>query len=763
MTNDTRRCVGKHLVLVASALLAISPAISAASFVRGDTNADGEVDGADAVGTLSVLFGGRGEIACDDAADANDDGSVDISDAIRTLTYLYVGGVIIPSPGPSACGSDPTADAISCGQYVLCDDGALQVFLDPDGDDARDGLTLETAVVSLERAHEIISSESPDQDFEVLIAPGRYFGQCVDWTYTLPDHAITFRRLDSDGERPVFDGSSASEDCERLSHQWFRLRHSTGSPTNLNFEYIRVENYRTAISLEGSRYATDGSNSHNRIYGCYFDTIGNVFRPELKRSTAAVRLKNSDENLIRNNHFVDVINARDEEQRALHAIYAAHMSEGNEITHNRFWNVGGDPVKFRDASSHNVVTDNVFHKTGHSAAVLDAYCRNDESLFNEPAQWSEANTLGGLGWYVGDFDGDGKDDLLSYINGSGGAYVYLARKDDDLWYFEFAGKWSGYGTRGGRGWYVGDFNGDGKDDILRYTNASGGADVLLSTGTTFDDAGTWTGFGVRGGEGWYVGDFNGDGRDDILRYLNEHGGADVFLSTGEAFDYAGTWSGFGVRGGEGWYVGDFNGDGKDDILRYTNENGGADVLLSTGTRFDDAGTWSGYGTRGGRGWYIGDFDGDGRDDLLRYHDSHVGGADVLLNYGQFFGQAVDWTAGWRKNDPALPGGEGWYVGDFRGQNRSAVVRYADANGGAEVVVQVCTKTLPECPSWNNEVRDNSLDGTYRDCAVLLPFDVPQTQAPPPGCPAPNPSWERIFPGLNQGNNTDSDGIPCSEK
>ena len=63
-----------------------------------------------------------------------------------------------------------------------------------------------------------------------------------------------------------------------------------------------------------------------------------------------------------------------------------------------------------------------------------------------------------------------------------------------------------------------------------------------------------------------MGDFNGDGKDDVLRYTSKYGGADVFLSTGSRFVYAGTWTGAGTDGNR-WSVGDFNGDGKADLKR----------------------------------------------------------------------------------------------------------------------------------------------------------------------------------------------------
>ena len=81
-------------------------------FVRGDTNADGGVDIADAVCTLEFLFGRPGApckglvLECRDAADANDDGGVDIADAVSILGHLFGGTGELPAPA-AACGEDP--------------------------------------------------------------------------------------------------------------------------------------------------------------------------------------------------------------------------------------------------------------------------------------------------------------------------------------------------------------------------------------------------------------------------------------------------------------------------------------------------------------------------------------------------------------------------------------------------------------------------------------------------------------------------------
>jgi hypothetical protein len=84
------------------------------AFRRGDSNADGKLDIADAIATLGYLFLGGAELPCLDAADADDSGSLDISDAVRSLNYLFLGAEAPPAPGPDACGEDPTEDELPC-------------------------------------------------------------------------------------------------------------------------------------------------------------------------------------------------------------------------------------------------------------------------------------------------------------------------------------------------------------------------------------------------------------------------------------------------------------------------------------------------------------------------------------------------------------------------------------------------------------------------------------------------------------------------
>ncbi|HIA26742.1 MAG TPA: hypothetical protein EYN79_01250 [Planctomycetes bacterium] len=97
--------------------------ISAPEFVRGDTNASGGLNIADAINLLCCIFPTMctGYCPCDDASDVNDDGNPpDIADAIYLLNYLFPP----PAPPPPApfpsCGVDPTPDALGCASFPPC-------------------------------------------------------------------------------------------------------------------------------------------------------------------------------------------------------------------------------------------------------------------------------------------------------------------------------------------------------------------------------------------------------------------------------------------------------------------------------------------------------------------------------------------------------------------------------------------------------------------------------------------------------------------
>jgi len=314
-------------------------------------------------------------LGCDGATVADGglaiDGGPEVVDAGRADGGVDAGGATGDAGVDAGASDDAGRD--DAGAPDAGPSGPLQLYVAPDGDDTRDGLSEATAVLSLGRVHELLEALRPERDVEVRIAPGTYHGQTVSWRYHHPEREIRFMPLGDERDRPVFDGCLADGSCP--GGTWLRLRVSSGARTNLHFRYLRVQRYQTAISLDGNRNDPAASNGGNTIFGCYFDRIGNVFAPSLDPSTAAVRLVNSDDNRIENNHFVDVVNTRS--GGLIHALYVAHLSDRNTIARNRFLRSTGDPVRLRDYSNDNVITDNRFIRVGTHAGYTDWYCDHD--------------------------------------------------------------------------------------------------------------------------------------------------------------------------------------------------------------------------------------------------------------------------------------------------------------------------------------------------------------------------------------------------
>ena len=195
-------------------------------------------------------------------------------------------------------------------------------------------------------------------------------------------------------------------------------------------------------------------------------------------------------------------------------------------------------------------------------------------------------------------------------------------------------------------WSVGDFDGDGKTDLMKFWNANGlmRADVHLSKGDHFemkrfatDQGGMWDGMK------WFVGDFDGDGKADLMKLWKDghQMNADVHISDGAGFAMHRFATDQGsIDDSMRWVTGDFNGDGKLDVAKFWSDGGKADfdVHLSTGTSF----VMKRFATKQGSigpsmHWSVGDYNGDGKDDLLKYwNDGDKMTVDVHASNGTSF-------------------------------------------------------------------------------------------------------------------------------
>ena len=208
------------------------------------------------------------------------------------------------------------------------------------------------------------------------------------------------------------------------------------------------------------------------------------------------------------------------------------------------------------------------------SGILISWLQTNSSGFQP--DWENA-TIVTTDWKVvgtADFNGDGHTDIL-WRNDNGLVTNWLCSSDGttivDVPDATFAANWNNANFNVPAEWSIvglGDFDGDGRADILwrkedgQITDwlgqMNGGFSVNSVNASTAVSA-DWTVVGT--------GDFNGDGRSDIL-WRHTDGALTDWLGQDNG-GFTANWNNASYFVDNGWTVaatGDYNGDGRDDIL-----------------------------------------------------------------------------------------------------------------------------------------------------------------------------------------------------
>ena len=324
---------------------------------------------------------------------------------------------------------------------------------------------------------------------------------------------------------------------------------------------------------------------------------------------------------------------------------------------------------------------------------------------------------------AGDFNGDGKLDIVSVAGGAWEIDVALGN-GDGTFQAPIVNTYSFGSNNAPYALAVGDFNGDGKLDLAVWGNTSAGNEavwVFLGNGNgTFSYSNIYV---APNSNNWvpntnsiYVADFNGDGKLDIAAVglwcsINSSNNSCVYIYLGNGDGTFQTGVPYSTVDPNypndynvgGMAVGDLKGNGKPDIA--VTENNGMAVLLNNGdgtfgtaTYYDD-----GINQSSEIGIAIGDVNGDKKNDIVitsyRY-------GDLILYLNQGGGKF------------ALKGS----VGQAPGQGASWLVSMADINGDKKLDL-VVSDNAGEIWTFYGKG-----DGTFT-AGPVYPYQNPQATGP----------------------------------
>lgn len=461
---------------------------------------------------------------------------------------------------------------------VVAQDAAAQTTADAAKDSTSSTETSQAPAASGETA----SQQQGTQRHEVVFVDGQVnnIGQLLEG---LPATAeVVVLDPDKDGLQQMADYLKGRENLDAIH----LLSHGADGTVQLGNVWLASNNlaeHRAALESIGAALKADGD---LMIYGC---DVGQGDKGQA---------------------FID----------QLGAITGADVAASADDTGSAA--LGGNWTLERSSGAIETAALNV---SGYDSLMVSSY--SGGTVASAPVLGASGNLMK---YVVGDFNGDGRADILYQASGANGLWYYAESNANgtfttyDQSNSMFNGLALGDASTGGINFHAADFNGDGRIDLLAAPLSGPTMKLYLNNGSGFTSQDvTGPAFGVR----TLVGDYNGDGALDILYQTSgtgsswavamNNGGSTPTFTTLTSADSAWPFGGITLPdfNAYNYKAADVDGDGYTDLL-YVAAGAQMKYLRNNHGTFVDMTSSAGLPTVAVTRAIVADFDGDGDADIL---------------------------------------------------------------------------------------------------------------------------------------------------